>query len=92
MRSLNRNRREIYYALRVGEVANVDEYGNETGESTPSFWGGSNYHGTGSSLGRSTIGDEFDEIEAEMMDECLDEAEAAEWLEDNGYDPSDFDL
>ena len=22
----------------------------------------------------------------------LDEAEAAEWLEDNGYDPSDFDL
>lgn len=37
MRSLNRNRRGIYYALRVGEVANVDEYGNETGESTPTY-------------------------------------------------------
>lgn len=37
MRSLNRNRRTIYYALRIGETANVDEYGNETGESTPVY-------------------------------------------------------
>lgn len=37
MRSLNRNRRTIYYALRIGETANVDEYGNETGESTPTY-------------------------------------------------------
>ena len=37
MRSLNRNRRTIYYALRTDETANVDEYGNETGESTPVY-------------------------------------------------------
>lgn len=37
MRSLNRNRRTIYYALRIGENANVDEYGNETGESTATY-------------------------------------------------------
>ena len=37
MRSLHRNRRTIYYALRTGETANVDEYGNETGESTPTY-------------------------------------------------------
>ena len=37
MRNLNRNKREIYYALFVGETVNYDEYGNETGESTPSY-------------------------------------------------------
>ena len=37
MRSLNRNRRLIYYALRTGETTNIDEYGNETGESTPAY-------------------------------------------------------
>jgi hypothetical protein len=37
MRSLNRNKRQIYYALRNGEVANIDEYGNETGELTPAY-------------------------------------------------------
>ena len=37
MRSLNRNKRQIYYALRNGEVANIDEYGNETGELTPVY-------------------------------------------------------
>ena len=37
MRTLNRNKRQIYYALRTGEVANIDEYGNETGESTPAY-------------------------------------------------------
>lgn len=37
MRSLNRNKRQIYYALRQGEVANIDEYGNETGELTPAY-------------------------------------------------------
>jgi hypothetical protein len=34
MRSLNRNKRLIHYALLTGEVANIDEYGNETGEPT----------------------------------------------------------
>lgn len=37
MRSLNKNKRSIYYALCTGETANVDEYGNETGESTPTY-------------------------------------------------------
>lgn len=37
MRDLNRNKRQIYYALRNGEVANIDEYGNETGELTPVY-------------------------------------------------------
>ena len=37
MRSLNRNKRQIYYALHVDDVANVDEYGNETSETTPVY-------------------------------------------------------
>ena len=37
MRSLNRNKRPLYYALRTGDTANVDEYGNETGERTPVY-------------------------------------------------------
>ena len=37
MRSLNRNKRNIYYALRTGDMVNVDEYGNETGERTPTY-------------------------------------------------------
>lgn len=37
MRSMNRNKRLIWYALLTGEVANVDEYGNETGELTPAY-------------------------------------------------------
>lgn len=37
MRGLNRNKRLIGYALLTGEIPNVDEYGNETGESTPTY-------------------------------------------------------
>jgi hypothetical protein len=37
MRGLNRNKRQIYFALRTGETTNLDEYGNETGESTPTY-------------------------------------------------------
>lgn len=37
MRCLNRNKRTIYYALHIGETPNVDEYGNETGESSPAY-------------------------------------------------------
>ena len=37
MRSLNRNKRQIHYALRNGEVTNIDEYGNETVELTPVY-------------------------------------------------------
>lgn len=37
MRCLNRNKRTIYYALQIGESPNLDEYGNETGESSPTY-------------------------------------------------------
>ena len=37
MRSLNRNKRSLYYALYTGEAALIDEYGNETGESNPTY-------------------------------------------------------
>jgi hypothetical protein len=37
MRSLNRNKRKIYYANRVSETVLHDEYGNETGESKPLY-------------------------------------------------------
>lgn len=37
MRNLNRNKRLIYYAKRVGETTTLDEYGNETGEPTPLY-------------------------------------------------------
>jgi hypothetical protein len=37
MRSLNKNKRQIYYALLTGETVNTDEYGNETGESSPVY-------------------------------------------------------
>lgn len=37
MRTLNRNKRRIYYALQTGEVAIIDEYGNETSETAPVY-------------------------------------------------------
>lgn len=37
MRGLNRNKRQIYYALYTGENPIMDEYGNETGESSPTY-------------------------------------------------------
>lgn len=37
MRNLNRNKRLIYYANRTSEIVNIDEYGNETGETTPVY-------------------------------------------------------
>ena len=37
MRCLNRNKRRIHYALYESEIANIDTYGNETGESTPIY-------------------------------------------------------
>jgi hypothetical protein len=37
MRSLNKNKRGIYYALYIGETPILDEYGNETGESDPTY-------------------------------------------------------
>ena len=37
MRGLHRNKRPIYYALYVKDEAIFDEYGNETGESKPTY-------------------------------------------------------
>lgn len=37
MRSLNKNRRPIYYALYLNDEPIFDEYGNETGESNPLY-------------------------------------------------------
>ena len=37
MRTLNRNKRQIYYALRTGEEESLDEYGNETGDPKPVY-------------------------------------------------------
>ena len=37
MRSLNKNKRRIYYANRLAETPLYDEYGNETGESVPNY-------------------------------------------------------
>ena len=37
MRSLNRNKRQIHYALYAGDEPIFDEYGNETGESSPIY-------------------------------------------------------
>lgn len=37
MRTLNRNKRTIYYALLTGEDTTLDEYGNETGEPKPVY-------------------------------------------------------
>ena len=37
MRTLELNKRKIYYALFVEETADVDEWGNETGETTPVY-------------------------------------------------------
>ena len=37
MRTLNRNKRKIYYALHEGDVPIIDEYGNETSETAPVY-------------------------------------------------------
>lgn len=39
MRSLNRNKRQLYYALYLKDTPIVDEYGNESGESEPVYGG-----------------------------------------------------
>lgn len=44
MRNLNRNKRRIYYANRIGETTDIDEYGNETGESTPVYGDAVEFH------------------------------------------------
>ena len=37
MRTLNRNKRPIYYALHTDDVPIIDEYGNETSETAPVY-------------------------------------------------------
>lgn len=37
MRNLNRNKRLVYFATRIGETPEVDEYDNETGDIIPIY-------------------------------------------------------
>ena len=37
MRGLNRNKRRLFYAVYVKDEPIIDEYGNETGETTPIY-------------------------------------------------------
>ena len=74
-----------------GETIHYDTNGKKVGESTRSFWGGTNHYGSGSSSGRSSFYDDHDAIQDEV-DSFDDPDEAATWLEDEGYDPGDFDL
>lgn len=37
MRCLRRNKRQIHYAIYIGDEPIMDEYGNETGESEPLY-------------------------------------------------------
>lgn len=37
MRSLYRNKRQLFYALYVEDIPILDEYGNESGESEPTY-------------------------------------------------------
>jgi hypothetical protein len=45
MRSLNRNKRKLYYALYAGDESVYDEYGNETGEIRQSYGEATEYYG-----------------------------------------------
>ena len=73
-----------------GQMNHYDNSGKKTGESSPSIFGRPSHRR--SSVSSKPAQDEYDVVEAEMMDECLDEKEAREWLEDNGYDPDEFDV
>jgi hypothetical protein len=79
-----------------GQTNHYDSNGRKVGESTRNFWGGTNYYSNSASSGRSSFGgSSFDDDHDAIQDEvdCFDNPdEAAAWLEDEGYDPSDFDL
>ena len=55
------------------------------------LFGANDYHRFVSTTGEKTSDDDFDSIQDEI-DSFDDPDEAAEWLESEGYDPSDFDL
>ena len=59
-----------------------DDRGHKVGESFPSFWGGADHYG---------FDDDHDAIQDEL-DSFDDPEEAMAWLEDEGYDPDDFDF
>ena len=71
-----------------GEINHYDNEGNKTGESMPDPF----RRPRGSQHYKSGYRDEYDEIEAEMMDETYGSEDAAEWLNENVYDPDEFDL
>ena len=65
-----------------GNTNHYDDRGNKVGESFPSFWGGADHYG---------FDDDHDAIQDEL-DSFDDPEEAMAWLEDEGYDPDDFDF
>ena len=75
-----------------GQTNHYDSEGHKVGESTRNFWGGTNYYGSGSSGGCHSAFDEDHDAIQDEVDSFDDPDEAAEWLESEGYDPSDFDL
>lgn len=70
-----------------GGVEHRDKRGRKVTGGSAGFFG--NYESHSNKRGSY---DEYEAIEAEMMDEAVDSHEAAEWLIDNGYDPDEFDL
>ena len=70
----------------------LNSHGHKIGENSRSFWGGTNHYGPASMARGSSIVDEYDVIQNEIVDGFTDADDAAEWLEDNGYDPDDFDF
>jgi len=75
-----------------GQTNHYDSNGHKVGESTRSFWGGTNHYGSGSSSVRHSIFDDDHDAIQDEVNSFDDPDEAVAWLENEGYDPGDFDL
>ena len=59
MRSLNRNKRQLYYALHLEDKTILDEYGNESGESEPVYGDAIELHGNISAASGEDVAQAF---------------------------------
>lgn len=59
MRSLNRNKRQLYFALHVADVSIVDEYGNESGEIESTYGDVLELHGNVSAASGEDVAQAF---------------------------------
>lgn len=75
-----------------GQTNHYNTNGEKIGESSRGLLGTSNYYGNITSHDHTSTTDEYDMIQDEVLDESYDSSDAAKWLEDNGYDPDEFDL